>query len=632
MKKASPRNPRPRPAASEHPPAVLAIPTPRERKSPQLQTATLLWIVIGIIAAARMAQFWGLHYGNTDDITVDYFAMKSGVLRAAMEYAVQQARVFQIFGISLYALTMSLSGSGWYDLVNLSAFVAGSVLPIAAFHRFLTTPVLQLYVVAYFSTLPLLFTYCPPYSYATYMFVPLAFCGTAMLLFERWRDARPTSRRTILLALACGSLFLALFSYEPLAILSVTLLAANFWLSAPHGTRLSLLKRRDVVAAIGICVFYLMLYAAWRLRFPPSYSGVQPALNISLPQMIRVVGTLSLTSSIFARYVVPQVLFYEDYGNGHVFDQPLYPPSAGHLFSHATLWQVLIAALTIAAAYKLVTSISSRRPLVRVLQLATLAAVLLFLPNALYAFIPKISTLVLTDQLVTYTGTAFAHIGFSLLLVALVVIAAARSNPAVRLSLAVLIACVMGWASLASSGFNRTSQVYAREQGAKWTVIHNLAACKDHIPGQYLSRVVAPRLWNFSTGAMAWMQGDQNRLYWDVLASKRYKLQAHFYMRPQNASAPLTVLDYHLAQNGQLSGIVIGAAPDGAHFQDVFIIKDSSTIQPAEILTRNSTWMYQSPENTSSCSDGLQIVRFAGQDLNLGTVQVYDLPDTYIHQ
>lgn len=614
----------------EPPPAALASATPRAGKTPWLRTATVLWIVTGVIAMARIAQFWGLHYGNTDDLTIDFATMKAGAFRTAFVYATQQARVFQLLNIPLYASsTMSLAGSGWYDLLNLSAFAGGSLLPVAAFYRYLTTPVLQLYVIAYFSTLPLLFAYCPPYSYPTYMFAPLAFCGAAMLLFEKWRGAQPGPRRNILLAFACMSLFLALCSYELIALLGATLLAIYFWMSYFPSSRFSLFKGRDVQAAIGVGVFYLALYVGWRLLFPPTYNGVQPALNLSLPEMARVVGTLSLTSSIFARYMFPQNLVYVDYSPVHQFVRPLYAPSAGQMLGQATAWQLLVAALTMAAAYKLVTSVSSRWQLVRGLQLAAVGVVALFLPNALFAIIPKISDLVLTGQLATYTGTAFSHIGFSLLPVVIVMIVAASSRPIVRAALGILVAVIAGWASLASSEFNQASEVYAHEQSAKWSVISQLAACRDHIPAEFFDRITAPRLWNFSTGSMAWGgHGAQFQHYWDQLASTRYRLDAYFYIRPQAAPKPLTFLDYRLAQDGKLAGIVIGAAPDGAHFHDVLIIKHSSSVMPAEILSQASSWLYQGPENTASCNDGLQIVRFTGPDLKIGTAQVYDLPNT----
>jgi hypothetical protein len=229
----------------------------------------------------------------------------------------------------------------------------------------------------------------------------------------------------------------------------------------------------------------------------------------------------------------------------------------------------------------------------------------------------------------TYTGTAFSHIGFSIVLIGLVMIAAAGSNATVRAALAVFVAVAAGWASLASSEFNRASAVYAREQGVKWTVIRDLAACRDRIPAPFFGHVTAPRLWSFTTGGMAWIHdGTQYQHYWDLFASTRYGLKSYFYMRPQASPKALNFLDYRLAQDGSLLGIVMGVAPDGIHFQDVFIVKDSSTIPPAKILAHGSTWMYQGPENTSFCNVGLQIVRFTGPDLNLSTAEVYDLPNT----
>lgn len=128
---------------------------------------------------------------------------------------------------------------------------------------------------------------------------------------------------------------------------------------------------------------------------------------------------------------------------------------------------------------------------------------------------------------------------------------------------------------------------------------------------------------------MAWGgHGAQYQHYWDQLASTRYRLDAYFYITPQAAPKPLTLLDYRLAQDGRLAGIVIGAAPDGTHFRNVFTIKHSSSVMAAEILSQSSSWLYQGAENTAYCDDELQIVRFTGPNLKIGTAQVYDLPNT----
>src|ERR1700693_6058894 len=53
----------------------------------------LVWIAIGVLVLARLCDFWGLHYGNTDDLVIDYHSMAIGRLSAAYNYAISQSRI-----------------------------------------------------------------------------------------------------------------------------------------------------------------------------------------------------------------------------------------------------------------------------------------------------------------------------------------------------------------------------------------------------------------------------------------------------------------------------------------------------------------------------------------------------------
>lgn len=586
----------------------------------------LLWTAVAVVVASRLADFRGLAYGNTDDITVDYHSMRMGWASAAYSYATNQSRAFSLFTIPVYSFTMSLAGTGWYDLLNLSSFTLGSTLPAIALRRYFSSTSRQLYCVVYFAALPLLFSYCPPYAYPTYMFMPLVLCAVALILFQRWRIAGIARVRRLLMMAASASLFLALCGYEPAALVTLAFISIYLWASQRENRARPMYRRPDAWAALSVMIVYFLIYAGFRMHFPSSYSGVDPILRVSLPGALRTIGTLSLTSSIFGWYHFPQTLVYVDAASSYQQARPLFAAMPGQLVRQATLGQGLIAAFTALISYRLITAPEPPRILDRFAPMGAAGGVLLFLPNVLYAFIPKISNLVLHGQLFAYTATSYSQIGFALILVAIASACQHIPQRAMKQAAAMALAVVIGWGSLTASDFNRASVISGREQEAKWKAIRYVDACSNLIPSPYFRRVFAPRLWSYSTAALSWGDPTQDVGYLDLFSLARLGLRVHFIRKLDAGFTPLTALDYHVDADGNLDSVVIARSADGRRFQEALVIKKAGAQIGAGVLDGNSTWLSESSANTGACEGELELVHFSGEDLNPSTAVAHGLP------
>ncbi|HEY2014104.1 MAG TPA: hypothetical protein VGH38_11430, partial [Bryobacteraceae bacterium] len=88
--------------------------------------------VATLLVLARLGNFWGLHYGNTDDITMDFWRMTVPLWAMARHYAISQSRIQFFLAIPLWAGMMRFAGTPWYDLLNLGSFTLGALLPAFA--------------------------------------------------------------------------------------------------------------------------------------------------------------------------------------------------------------------------------------------------------------------------------------------------------------------------------------------------------------------------------------------------------------------------------------------------------------------------------------------------------------------
>lgn len=587
--------------------------------------AAVIWLAILVIALARLAEFAGLHHGNTDDITVDYDYMTLGLRQMAYSYASHQGRLHFLLAIPINAGMMRLAGTFWYDLLNLGCFALGTMLPVVAFRRYVGAASLQLYALVYFATLPLLFPYISPFA-APMAYWLLVACSIAILLFQRAYDA--DSGEWSRWRLALGSLFvlLAIFGYEVTAITSLCLLTSYFVTSHAGRPWRALGGRRDVQCAAGVLLVYAVAYVVFRVLHPPEYSGVKVAANLSLSSMAKVIFRLSTSSSIFAWMFWEQPLRYADFGTGFQRGQQFSATFSVSRFALAPTMSIGIACLTAALTLYLLLKAREEKLLRRIALVAGVAGALLFAPNVIYGVTPKISNLVLQNTLYVYVGTSYSHIGFALLVASLgglVLHALPRRAAAI---VAAGAALSIGWGSLSASIFNEGEALSARRQSSKWQVLEYLSACSNRMPQAYLATILAPRMWNYSTGTMSWGDPEQTARYWDLLAQTRYGLTTHFSKEMSPTTAPVTFLDYRLDRNGNLDAVVLGRSQDGNQVQDALLIRQAYGDDLSVIDETSDTRNLRPPQNTALCGHGLELVRFTGTDLNLGTVNVVGLP------
>lgn len=481
---------------------------------------SVLWTMVLLVAIVRMADFISLPYGNADDMTADFSAMRFGIWGTAMEQSNTQGRVYYLAVVPVYGFMMRIAGTPWYDLINLGSFALGSLLPFVALRRALGETTVQLYAVLYFALLPLLYSYCPPYAYPTYMFLPPLFCGLAILLYP----ARPR--------LAAVCFFLSLIGYEP-SVLSVLGLYSLAWFADPS-------HRPPLRWPLSLIAAYAVLYIGFRLAAASTYEGVALALPASPTDAVRVVAQLSSTSSIYGWYRSHVYLSYIDYATGSSHLSPLTAQVPS--FSWAAVPVVLLAVYLIWQTPR------------RSTRLLPLAAALIVLPNLLYAFTPKLWQLILDGAIPAYTGTRYSHFGLSLFL-ALGLLALPRV-PAV-----VLAAALLGWGWPATTEYTQTAALYARKQVSKWDAARALAENASRLPSGSLQLIHAPRLWNSSTAPMSWGDPVQEAEYWDRWFEMHYGLTVHIVK--EKPAAPHSLLDYTLAPDGRLEQAVFTYPPGG---------------------------------------------------------------------
>jgi len=342
--------------------------------------------------------------------------------------------------------------------------------------------------------------------------------------------------------------------------------------------------------------------------------------------MIRVVFTLSATSSIFAWSALPQPLIYVDYASG--FQQA---DTFSASFALSRLIQLpfpvlAVAVLTALLTFYLVAKPGKQRLLDHPLALLALVVGLLFTPNVVFGLVPKISTLVLNGSLTGYTGTAYSHMGFAFLPVLIAGLALRSKIGALRVFTGVVLALILGWASLSATDFNTVSARYARRQASKWQVPRYLSSCSTAIPSRFLTSVVAPRMWNFSTGSISRGDRAQETQYWDMLFRTRYGMSIHLMEKPPAVPGPVTMLDYHLDSDGDLESVVLGRAQDGKAIQDVIVIKPAFREDRASISESTGDRITAPQRAGTVCEDGLEAVLLHGHDLRIETLHLEGLP------
>ena len=511
--------------------------------------------LIGVLILCRLADFWGLHYASTDDIALDSMRMTMPLDALVQNLAASQSRVQFYVAAPVWVAVMSLSGTPWYDLINLGSFALSVLLPVCALRRYiLPRGEFLLYALAVFATLPLLFGYGPPYCYPLLISFPLTACGSAILIFQRARTWG---------GLAAGGVatFFAIYAYEAAMVLSILVLATYFCFSSEGKPWNWILARRDLRCAALVFASVAMVYVSFRMAHPAAYGGVKASTAfLSLPAIVRVVGTLSLTSSIYAWFGMPQWAHHIHPDIGAV------PVWASVSWAKATVYEIVLAGMTAGLAGWLILRPQSSGKQGRPLRLAGVGLLLLVAPNVAYPLTEKISSLVMSGKLYAYTPTPFSQAGVGCLFAALALAAGRIRSVPPRVVAASVLAGVLGCGSLAASVFNRESGVFAREQASRWKVMGVLAGCSARIPAEYRQGIVAPELWNDATAALGWEDDFQAKLYWDAVAYDHYGMRVH--MMPKAERLPVTWLDFRLEKDGELASVVVSRSTDGKTVQE----------------------------------------------------------------
>ena len=505
--------------------------------------------LLALVILFRLANFWGLPYGNTDDIDVDYMRMTLPLGTLVQNYAESQSRVHLYAGATLWAGVMSIANTHWYDFVNLGSFALAVLLPIWALRRyFLPGDGFSLCALVVFATLPLQFSYGAPYSYPGFISIPLTACGVAILLFQR-------SRTWAGLAAGGAATLFAICAYEAAMVNSIVLLVIYFVASSANLSWRRVWQRQDLRCAVLVFVAFAVVYARFRIVHPLVYGGVQASTKYLGPASAgRVAGTLSSTSSIYAWFSTPQWAHHIDPDSGAVV------LLARDSWQDATLSDIAVAMVTAGLVFLWIAR--SHNTGTGTVRLACLAAVLLLAPNIAYPLTEKVSSLVARGELHAYLGTPYSQVGFGCAVAALAIAIAGIRVAALRVAAAILLSLAIGGGSLAASGFNRKLGVFAREQASRWKVMESFAACSSRIPAEFRQDVAAPKLWNNATAALSWESDRlQAKLYWDAVAYDRYGLRVHLMPRP--VRLPVSWLDFRLKKDGALASVVVARSSDG---------------------------------------------------------------------
>jgi hypothetical protein len=586
-----------RPPSAAQRDAILVIVFPR-----RIQPAAryLPWAVVILIILVRLSNYWGLHYGNTDDISTDYMRMTLPFRTMVSTYAASQSRIQWYVTVPFWAGAMRLANTPWYDIVNLSTFAASLLLPLIALRRYYFPPnILLLCATTIFATQPLLFSYASPYSNPLYMEVPIIAAAIAVILFAG-SQGRP-GRRWWLLP-GCIATALAVCTYEAATILSLVIFGAYFLGSHAGRPWRTLPLRRDLQCVVIVLTCYAALYFSYRAKHPAAYGGVQATTSyLTLPAAAKVVGTLSSTSSIYAWFTRPQWAYYIDH------DSDAIPIQARLSLRNATPSEIALALLTAGMVFYFMVSGHSKGS---VLRLTLVAFAFWIAPNLAYPLTAKIAALVVNKQLFAYGGTPYSQIGFACA-VAVVGFAVSRLRlTALRCGAAGILALFLGAGSLAASAFNRESGLLAREQAAKWKVIPRLAACAAQIPRPYLQNLAAPRMWKSATAGLSWGDVSQDELYWDAFAFKRYGV--HMHLTKASQELPVQDLDFRLAKDGSLESVIVARSVDGRRFQELWLISADSRPDPPDLPAGAHTVV--------PCHDAVHALHVTGDDLKLGAL------------
>ncbi|MEO8183901.1 MAG: hypothetical protein ABI895_34180 [Deltaproteobacteria bacterium] len=494
----------------------------------------LPWLVI-----VALWWLWSLEpfsrLGMATGDQVGYSLASADPWRSAVGYAKSQARIYFVFNKLVDLWIAARPERALRHAVNLGVF---ALSPCCLAYALFRKPAQWLLYIWLFASLSWVgFHHLPPAAYPTANHLPFILWALAAgWVRYRARRAHPSN---VLSAIVFGVLaFVAFFQYEPIAAMSIAVLA---WivLSVEHGA-----LRRTLWLALAVALAsYIAAYATWRGFFPPSYDGAR-AGEFSPWKILRVTVAFTVGALPFCKAFTDAAPLR--WGDGVVGEALIAFPAR-----NALIPSVLGLALTVSAVVSVVylyarwSASASLRPSTREHWL--LAGVLLLVINGPLALSAKYQGWV-TEWDDTYLTSQFALyalvLGGVLLLEALWRLRV-RGVPVVFLAVAGMI----GWLSLPVHAHNETEAARDRASLARWEAAAVIAHYAPQLPE---TNLVAP---DFFYGVFIG-EGDWGK-YWRRYIRQRFAQSFRFYAGFPEGKANLALVRLHRFEDGRLRALSV---------------------------------------------------------------------------
>jgi hypothetical protein len=486
----------------------------------------------------RLEPFYGVGMASQDQLNFSLQATGDfwGEVRA---HAQAQGRVYFLL-TKIIDLWLAARPEHWRTmLVNIAAYALSPLCFAYAVCRAPAQRWLYLWLFAGFAWLG--YAHLPPSAYPTINHVPFALWALAALLVRR-QSARGGGRRW-LPAVFAPLTYLALFQYEPVAGMSLCVLAWIIYADASEPLRRPL----AYAGLAGVCA-YAATYAAWRLRFPTSYDGAMVGA-LSLWDVLRVTIAYGIGALPYCEtYRESQPLRFGDQQVRELllaFDLP--SPSLPSLLGLLLTLVGALGALHLYRSAKPAANVGRAAPWARPL----LVLGLFFAINAPLGLSVKYRQWVrdldetyLTSQLAFYVWVLGATWGLD----------AARRWVRIRGVPLVFALSTLTLAVLAIPVRGHNVSLAARQRAglARWEAMTAFAAYADRLPEREL---VAPDLYySVFVGERNWGR------YWRRYVRQRFGGDFHFRARPARDEQDYARLRLYRFEDGSLRALTVQSA------------------------------------------------------------------------
>ncbi len=439
-----------------------------------LATALITAALITIIAVMVLPIF-GTAFTCDDDLFTassrysSRYGGHGGYFKASLAVARSQGRFYQLFAFSLAQLPYYF---GSIDVANLFR-VAGTSLAFVLFFFMLKEVLRNMNLAAFFTVLSagLMQTakaYNPFHGFALWFNL-----GIGCIFVSVWLFHRSIDRQSLRLRWASAMIFFAsLLFYESFVPYSIYffIMAAVLYreeLRRSFKTWASAMARLLWPYAV-VTAVYLVLYAAWRYAYPPSYTGHK----MSLAGPYETISTIVIFS-----------LNGLDLGSFLTFD---FSWSGSALLAGATV---------LATTFIVLRKFHHSLPYRAIASLSLMAVLFIFIPNILFGFMPKYRQWVKADPF--YLGSYYSAFPMAVLLGLFsmaVVKAASRYNQ--QVAAALLLSLIFANASYQT--VQRAAPFYAQqhENRRMWDMAEGLIEAADKNGLSKASTIVAPYMNN----------------------------------------------------------------------------------------------------------------------------------------